>query len=201
MMPIFQPSPARERGYVPQATSPSPGPRETAPILPPPGSSLYEEQPEPQPAAPVVVLDVTEAPGYNDKWVTVYGFPSERTSALSAVLQEFQACGNIQHWTLGPAANCNWLHIQYETPAGAQRALQRNGTRLAGLNLIVGVVPPSAADRRHLDDRVERGWGASGVGAALPVRPYVLHSSAKMAPVPQPQKLWSQRVCEFLFGS
>jgi hypothetical protein len=137
--------------------------------------------------APVTrTLDVIDAPLYEDTWVTVYGFPCEHSNVVSAVLQEFQACGNLQRWCPGPTSNCNWLHLQFETRHGAQRALHRNGLRLTGaLNMLLGVQPPSAQDRRHIAQHADTQWGASAMQpSAVPVRSYVLDSSTKVRRLP-----------------
>ncbi len=72
--------------------------------------------------------NVTSA-GYDDagggasRWVTVFGFPPSQTAA---VIEELLSCGQIvSHHT--DTANSNWVHVEFETAVGAQRALTKDG--------------------------------------------------------------------------
>ncbi|GMH35672.1 hypothetical protein BSKO_03540 [Bryopsis sp. KO-2023] len=88
---------------------------------------------------------------YMDTWVTLFGFSQED---FALVLQEFLKCGDIITYDAserGPAGN--WTHVQYRTPEGAQRALQKNGISING-NLIVGVQPPSLSARALIQDEM-----------------------------------------------
>lgn len=139
---------------------------------------------EPAPVAQIKVLENVEAPAYEDTWVTVFGFGTD-SAATSHVLQEFQSCGNIQMWLSPPLPTCNWLYIQFETQHGAQRALQRNGTKLASMGILVGVQPPSAADRQHIGGRQPGGAASASSQPTLPERGYVL-STTRTKVRPQP---------------
>lgn len=125
----------------------------------------------------VEVLQNVEPPAYEDTWVTVFGLSSD-SNATSAVLQEMQACGNIQSWLSPPLPSCNWIYVQFESRHGAQRALQRNGSRLGQLGIMIGVQPPSAVDRRYIASRATPAWGAGGIEPTGTERPYVLTSSS-----------------------
>lgn len=123
------------------------------------------------------VLENVEVPAYEDTWVTVFGFTPE-SSVISAVLQEFQACGNIQMWITPPASTCNWIYIQFEAKHAAQRALQRNGATLGLLSIRVGVQPPSYQDRQCIASQAGQAWTSAGARPALPERQYVLAPTA-----------------------
>jgi hypothetical protein len=127
-------------------------------------------------APQVQVLQNVETPAYEDTWVTVFGLSSD-SSATSTVLQEMQACGNIQSWLSPPLPSCNWMYVQFESRHGAQRALQRNGSRLGQLGIMIGVQPPSAADRQHIANRSQPTWVAGGMQPVATEAPYVLSSS------------------------
>lgn len=119
------------------------------------------------------VLENVEAPAYEDTWVTVFGFAVE-SSTISAVLQEFQTCGNIVMWVHPPAATCNWIYVQFEGKHGAQRALQRNGSRLGLLHILVGVQPPSYQDKQYISTQSKQAFQSQGMAPALPQRQYGL---------------------------
>ena len=128
---------------------------------------------EPAPVQQINVLENVETPSYEDKWVTVFGFAVE-SSTISAVLQEFQACGNILMWVHPPAATCNWIYVQFEDEHGAQRALQRNGSRLGLLHILVGVQPPSHQDKHFITSQNKQAFESQGMAPALPQRQYGL---------------------------
>jgi Nup53/35/40-type RNA recognition motif len=119
------------------------------------------------------VLENVETPSYEDSWVTVFGFSTD-SIVISAVLQDFQSCGNIQMWIGPPVAGCNWVYIQFESPHGAQRALQRNGTRLGLLNIMVGVQHPSYQDKQYIASQSKQAFRSEGMHPALPERNYAL---------------------------
>ena len=129
------------------------------------------------------VLQNTETPLYEDTWVTVFGF-SPDSSVISDVLQEFQTCGNIQMWIGPPSASCNWVHIQFESANGAQRALQRNGSKLGLLNVMVGVQPPSHADKQYIGSQTSSSFQSAGMQPALPERKYALASTRQKVRAP-----------------
>jgi Nup53/35/40-type RNA recognition motif len=110
------------------------------------------------------VLRSEEAPVYDDTWVMVFGFLTDR-SVLAAVLQEFQLCGTIVLWVTPPAANCNWIYIQFETPEGAHRALKKSGQRLGMLPMVIGVQPLSPEDRRFIAQQSANSWTSRGDGS------------------------------------
>jgi hypothetical protein len=124
----------------------------------------------------VHVLNNEEAPEYDSTWVTVFGFLADK-NVLSAVLQEFQGCGNITTWLSPPAANCNWVYIQFEAKHGAQRALKKNGQKLGLHNMMVGVQPLSEQDKQFLADQSSHAWTSAGIHTALPERRYVVAST------------------------
>lgn len=122
------------------------------------------------------VLRSEEAPVYDDTWVMVFGFLTDR-SVLAAVLQEFQLCGTIVVWVTPPAANCNWIYIQFETPEGAQRALKKSGQRLGMLPMVIGVQPLSPDDRRFIAQQSGNSWTSKGMGSSVPQRNFALSST------------------------
>jgi len=72
----------------------------------------------------------------DNSWVTVFGFPS---SSASFVLQRFAQYGSIVTYRMAPNQG-NWMHIQYDSPLQAKKALSRNAKILPG-NVMVGVTP------------------------------------------------------------
>lgn len=119
------------------------------------------------------VLRSEEAPVYDGTWVMVFGFLTDR-SVLAAVLQEFQLCGTIVLWVTPPAANCNWIYIQFETAEGAQRALKRSGQRMGMLPMVIGVQPLSPDDRRFIAQQSGQSWTSKGMSASVPQRSFTL---------------------------
>ncbi|KAL2651872.1 hypothetical protein R1flu_020000 [Riccia fluitans] len=87
-----------------------------------------------------------------EEWVTVFGFGVDETNA---VMREFEKCGPILNQVSGPGG-ANWVHIQYQNPYDAQKALQKNGIQLNGA-LIVGVKPLDALQRQALIEKIQRG--------------------------------------------
>ncbi len=71
-----------------------------------------------------------------DSWVTVFGFSGAQ---VQPVLQYFKSLGNVINSELGQR---NWIHIQYDSPWAAQKALLKNGSviQAAGSSMI-GVIP------------------------------------------------------------
>ena len=68
-------------------------------------------------------------------WVLVFGFPAAQAAQ---VIEELLSCGQIvSHAADSPLSN--WMHVLFETPLGAQRALTRDGMVLERLGLMVGV--------------------------------------------------------------
>jgi nuclear pore complex protein Nup53 len=140
-----------------------------------------------------------------DTWVTVYGFPPED---LAAVLREFQACGDVLQWgTFGAGAGANFVHIQYQTRYGAQRALLKGGEQLSPA-LIVGVKP---LDPRHRQQVEAAGGGPAAAGspdgvrvgrggAAAAVRPYRVEAAAVAALPQRGTGLW-QKLSQFVIGA
>lgn len=75
-----------------------------------------------------------------DAWVTVFGFSG---SQAPAVLSYFQTLGTVIKTELGQR---NWLHIQYDSPWAAQKALLKNGSVLpAAGSCMIGVLPTKKA--------------------------------------------------------
>ncbi|CAG0893762.1 unnamed protein product [Darwinula stevensoni] len=69
-----------------------------------------------------------------DTWVTVFGFPS---GATSYILNQFGALGTIDEHDI--PGNGNWIHLHYQTPLQASKALSRNGRVLTN-HIMVGVL-------------------------------------------------------------
>ena len=132
---------------------------------------------EPPQVSQIHVLENVEVPVYEGTWVTVFGFTPE-SSVISAVLQDFQTCGNIQMWISPPTSTCNWIYIQFESKQAAQRALQRNGSTLGVLGIRIGVQPASYQDRQHIASQASSSWSSAGVEPALPERHYALATTA-----------------------
>ncbi|GBF96127.1 hypothetical protein Rsub_08875 [Raphidocelis subcapitata] len=159
----------------------------------------------PPPAAPRL-LPVDSPHALDDTWVTVYGFPPEE---LASVLREFQACGDVLQWgSFGAGAGANFVHIQYQTRYGAQRAMLRGGEQLSA-TLIVGVKP---LDPRHRQLVEAAGGGPAaagspdglrvgrGGGAAAAVRPYRVEAAAAAALPQRGTGLW-QKLSQFVIGA
>ena len=71
----------------------------------------------------------------DDCWVTIFGFSASQTSV---VIDEFLSCGQIiSHHT--DNIHSNWVHVQFETVFGAQRALTKDGAVLDRNGMMVGV--------------------------------------------------------------
>eukprot|EP00051_Salpingoeca_urceolata_P001854 m.44651 g.44651 ORF g.44651 m.44651 type:complete len:429 (+) comp11721_c0_seq2:136-1422(+) len=67
--------------------------------------------------------------------VTVFGFAPDDASF---VLSEFEQYGTIVRKNIEPGAN--WMHLTYDTPMQAEKALSKNGHTFAG-KIMVGVRP------------------------------------------------------------
>lgn len=143
-----------------------------------------------------------------DTWVTVYGFPGEE---LAAVLREFQRCGDILQWgTFGAGAGANFVHIQFQTRYGAQRALLKGGEQLSA-TLIVGVKPLDPRHRQLVDnagggpagagspDGPRVGGGAGAAAAAAAARPYRVEAAAAAALPQRGATLWD-KLQQFVIG-
>jgi nuclear pore complex protein Nup53 len=143
----------------------------------------------------------------DDTWVTAYGFPSED---LALVLREFQRCGDVLQWgTFGAGPGANFVHIQYQTRYGAQRALLKGGEQLSS-TLIVGVKPLDARHRQQVEaagggpaaggspDGLRIGRG-SGLAAAAAARPYRVEAAAAAALPQRGTGLWD-KLQQFVIG-
>eukprot|EP01025_Chloroclados_australasicus_P002204 TRINITY_DN105100_c0_g1_i1.p2 TRINITY_DN105100_c0_g1~~TRINITY_DN105100_c0_g1_i1.p2 ORF type:complete len:118 (+),score=9.91 TRINITY_DN105100_c0_g1_i1:1-354(+) len=113
---------------------------------------------------------------------------------------QFQACGNVKHLIVPPAANCNWVYLQYESVEGAQRALQRNGSKLGVLSMMVGVQPPSLQARQLFSQHVGGVWASPGMQTALPERYNSAPDELSPVPVSLPRTWW-QWASELAFGA
>jgi nuclear pore complex protein Nup53 len=151
-------------------------------------------------------MGVEAPPATDDTWVTVYGFQPD---ALAAVLAEFQRCGDVLQWgTFGAGAGANFVHIQYQTRYGAQRALLKGGEQLSSA-LIVGVKPLDGKHRQQVEAlgggpsaaaspdglRVGRGGGAGAAAA----RPYRVEAAAAAALPQRGTGLWD-KLQQFVIG-
>ncbi|KXZ44661.1 hypothetical protein GPECTOR_64g80 [Gonium pectorale] len=137
-----------------------------------------------------------QQPAYDDVWVTVFGFaPSD----VPLVLREFHSCGDIVSWSYGePSAN--FIHVQYQSKYGAQRALLRSGEQLSG-SLIVGVKPLDARHRERVAALAEGSDLDAGYRPKpVPERPYRVEAAAAGQRVPQPNRSVLTRVYEFVLG-
>jgi len=131
------------------------------------------------------------------RWVTIFGFNEED---LPRVLQEFQACGTIlQFDSFSSGLPVNWVHIQFQTKYGAQRALLKNGEQLTK-SMIIGV---KTMEPRHLKEAASLEQEPSSAGLQpspmLPARPHRV-SAVPSAPVPKPADSTWSRITEALFG-
>jgi hypothetical protein len=97
---------------------------------------------------------------YEDTWITVFGIAQ---SDIPLVLREFSKCGDIHEFgTFGESSTVNWLHINFATKHGAQRALLRNGERLSQF-CMVGVKPMDPAQKAGIDRYMAGGSSGGGV--------------------------------------
>eukprot|EP00887_Chlorella_sp_A99_P001551 scaffold8.g1551.t1 len=137
------------------------------------------------------------------QWVTVFGFRSQ--SDLPLVLKEFSKCGDIRQFgSFGDSPSVNWVHIQYASKYGAQRALLRSGDQLSQ-SVMVGVKPLDAAHRAAVE-RVVGGAAPASLALSFPKpaavaaqRPYAISGGA--APVvPLPAKGFGAKLAEFILG-
>jgi nuclear pore complex protein Nup53 len=151
-------------------------------------------------------MPVDAPPGLEDTWVTVYGFPPED---LATVLREFQRCGDVLQWgTFGAGAGANFVHIQYQTRYGAQRALLKGGEQLSS-TLIVGVKPLDPRHRAAVEGGAGGGGGGSpggprvgrggGLAAAAAARPYRVEAAAAAALPTRGAGLWD-KLQQFVIG-
>jgi len=72
--------------------------------------------------------------------VTIFGFP---TRDASIILRHFQEYGEIVQHSV-PSGQANWIHLQYQTPVQALRAIDRNGKVVSGY--MIGVIFASEHD-------------------------------------------------------
>jgi hypothetical protein len=169
-----------------------------------------------------------------DCWVTVYGFAANDTTT---VLSEFQRDGDIMYFDSfengassssaaggGGGSAANWVHVRFASREGAQRALQRNGQRVSGASIMVGVKPLDAAARavivaEHggvgLGPAPEGGSGGGGggggegggsrmvrpaAGMTMPAARAYRVQPSRAGIMLQPQRSWWGKVVEFIFG-
>ncbi|KAF2351470.1 RNA-recognition motif (RRM) Nup35-type domain [Trinorchestia longiramus] len=69
------------------------------------------------------------------EWITVFGFP---IASASFILTQFAQLGTIADQRLPGSGN--WMHLRYQTPLEARKALGLNGKILSN-NIMIGVVP------------------------------------------------------------
>jgi nuclear pore complex protein Nup53 len=147
----------------------------------------------------------------DDTWVTVFGFGADD---LPLVLREFQRCGDILQWgTFGASPQSNFMHIEFQTKYGAQRALLRSGEQLSG-SLIIGVKQLDARHKALVEAWSSSGGGGAGTAAGsdagrlarapvAPVRPYkfmdATGAQATQA-LPTRSRTWMQKVNEYVLG-
>lgn len=172
-----------------------------------PGGAAPPAQQQQQHQAPRL-MSVEAPPCTDDTWVTVYGFPQDE---LAAVLREFQRCGDVLQWgTFGAGAGANFVHIQFATRYGAQRALLKGGEQLSG-TLIVGVKPLDPKHRQQVDaagggpaaagspDGPRVGRGGLGAAAAAAARPYRVEAAAAAALPQRGASIWD-KLQQFVIG-
>jgi hypothetical protein len=140
-----------------------------------------------------LAASVAGAPG-DQCWVTMFGFPASQTAQ---VIEEMLSCGQIvSHHSDGPL--CNWVHVQFETPLGAQRALTRDGAVLERVGLMVGVrrasgpasrprVAHAVAAPQSLFLQARNSHSVTASGLAYEFAPYALNT-------------WWSRVKYYFFG-
>mmetsp|Transcript_32619 Transcript_32619/g.92486 ORF Transcript_32619/g.92486 Transcript_32619/m.92486 type:complete len:270 (-) Transcript_32619:2348-3157(-) len=134
-----------------------------------------------------------------DTWVTIFGF---NQVDLPLVLREFQKCGDVVKFdNFSGGLPVNWIHLQYQTKYGAQRAILKNGEQLND-SIIIGVKPLDQRRRQvlagqQLDFLSE--VPKARPDAVLPVRPYRV-ATAPTAPVPKADNSVWTKVSEVIFG-
>jgi len=139
-----------------------------------------------------------EAPELQDTWVTVFGFDQ---AELPLVLREFQKCGDVVRFdNFAQGSSVNWIHLQYQTKYGAQRALLKNGEQLSS-RLIVGVKPLDQRHKQTLSQQPDYLLEPPKPrpGPVLPARTHRI-GGAPAAPVPQADHSVWTRMCEVVFG-
>lgn len=129
--------------------------------------------------------------------MTVYGFSAQDTPLI---LAEFYKCGEIVNWGTFGQPHANFLHVQYQSKYGAQRALLRNGEQLSG-SLIVGVKPLDARHRQAVEAGGPEAAEAVQLSRAkaVPNRPYRIEAAAGQQ-VPQPARSLIAKVYEYVLG-
>ncbi|KAK7788564.1 hypothetical protein R5R35_000154 [Gryllus longicercus] len=76
----------------------------------------------------------------SDTWVTVFGFPP---SATAFIASQFANCGLIVDKRVPPKGN--WMHLRFQTPHEAHKALSYNGKIFSG-SIMLGVAPCQEQD-------------------------------------------------------
>jgi nuclear pore complex protein Nup53 len=144
-------------------------------------------------------LDLTPASKVQDPWVTVYGFTVDE---LALVLREFQKCGDIAQWgTFGAPSKANFIHIQYQSPHAAQRALLRSGEQLSS-DLFIGVRPLDALHKQKIEAFTSSSGGSPAPRVSLPsqpARPYKV-DLASVPAMPQPSRTLVEKLSHFVLG-
>lgn len=82
-------------------------------------------------------------PSVNDTWVTVFGFPP---SATTFIASQFSNCGLIVDKRV--PSKGNWMHLRFQTPHEALKALSYNGKVFSG-SIMLGVTPCLEQDILH----------------------------------------------------
>ena len=142
---------------------------------------------------------------YEDSWVTVFGISQ---SDIPMVLKEFSKCGDIiEFGTFGEASSVNWIHINYSSKHGAQRALLRNGEQLSQF-CMVGVKGLEPAQKAAIHGFMTDGNETTSSSFMLPIpkpaqstRSYAFDSSAGASSVvPLCNKSTWQKISELVLG-
>ncbi|XP_038987616.1 nuclear pore complex protein NUP35-like [Phoenix dactylifera] len=84
-----------------------------------------------------------------EEWVTVFGFSPGDTNF---VLREFEKCGPVLKHVPGPR-DANWMHILFQNPYDARKALGKNGTQINSV-LMIGVKPVDPMQRQFLTEKL-----------------------------------------------
>ncbi|KNC49526.1 NUP35 protein [Thecamonas trahens ATCC 50062] len=130
---------------------------------------------------------------FDNRWITVFGFP---TSSTSFLLKHFQRYGEILNYLPGQG---NWIHIEYAQPIHAQQALARNGT-IFNEKLMIGVMLSEDVDPYELQAPV---WGndAIGIGAGAPQARIIADGPASSVfKRPTASRSFIAKIFEYLFG-
>jgi len=133
--------------------------------------------------------------GDESTWVTVFGFPPSQTANI---LKYFQTCGEIVRHHVG-AANCNWIHIQFQTALQAKKALSKNGKNIGG-NLMVGVVPLDESELEAPTPRVAFPRPLNPPSHSKPGRGYRVELFGPKRPPTAEDSFWS-KFMEYVIGA